>query len=106
MKRLENEAFRTAFLLLWPLVFYELCIEMAAWLCAFCGIEDSLFVTGAGALLALPFLAAAYRRKKRCCGNSRFQSVHKEPECKKSEMAGSRQEALWRLLPGQEHVFS
>ena len=83
MKRLENEAFRTAFLLLWPLVFYELCIEMAAWLCAFCGIEDSLFVIGAGALLALPFLAAAYRRKKICCGNSRSQSVHKEPECKR-----------------------
>lgn len=100
MKRLENEAFRTAFLLLWPLVFYELCTEMAAWLCAFCGIEDSLFVTGAGALLALPFLAAAYRRKKRCCGNSRFQSVRTETEQKTMRHVRIVLGSVWAALAG------
>lgn len=87
MKRLENEAFRTAFLLLWPLVFYELCAEAAFVACSFCGITDSLFVTGAGALLALPFLAAAYRRKQRRCreNGSRFPGLRAEPEHKRRQ---------------------
>ena len=63
MKNKENKAFRTAFWLLGPLIFYELCTEASAWVCSLFGTQDALLVTGGGALLALPFLYAAYRKK-------------------------------------------
>ena len=63
MKNEENKAFRTAFWLLGPLIFYELCTEASAWVCSLFGTQDALLVTGGGALLALPFLYAAYRKK-------------------------------------------
>ena len=58
MKNKENKAFRTAFWLLGPLIFYELCTEASAWVCSLFGTQDALLVTGGGALLALPFLYA------------------------------------------------
>ena len=64
MKNEENKAFRTAFWLLGPLIFYELCTEASAWVCSLFGTQDALLVTGGGALLALPFLYAAYRKKR------------------------------------------
>ena len=101
MKRLENEAFRTAFSLLWPLVFYELCTEVSAWLCAFCGITDSLFVTGAGALLAFPFLAVAYQRKKEsCCGDSRFPGADTELEHKRKRKGRVAAGSAWAAFAG------
>ena len=63
MKDKENTAFWAALRLLGPIIFYELCTEAAAWACSLFGTQDALLVTGAGALLALPFLWAAYRRK-------------------------------------------
>lgn len=64
MKNKENKALWTAFWLLGPLIFYELCTEAAAWACSLFGTQDALIVTGGGALLALPFLYAAYRRRR------------------------------------------
>ena len=64
MKNKENQAFRTAFRLLGPLLFYELCTEAAARACSLFGTQDALLVTGGGALLALPFLWATYWRRR------------------------------------------
>lgn len=74
-KRLKHEAFRAACMLFGPLVFYELCTEAAAAGCSLfaghtgtgsshsllAGSGNALFVTGAGAALAFPFLFAVYR---------------------------------------------
>lgn len=64
MKNKENQAFLTALRLLGPLIFYELCMEAAGWVCSLFGTQDAMAVTGSGALLAFPFLYAAYRRKR------------------------------------------
>lgn len=55
---------QTAFRLLGPLVFCELCTELAFFLCSLCRMEDALLVTGGGALLAIPFLFASYRKQR------------------------------------------
>lgn len=59
----ENKAFQTALRLIGPLVFYELCAEAAAWACSLFGTQNALAVTGGGALLAIPFLYAAYKKR-------------------------------------------
>ena len=60
MENKDNKALRTAFWLLGPLLFYELCTEAAGLACSLFGTQDAMAVTGGGALLALPFLYAAY----------------------------------------------
>ena len=64
MENKDNKALRTAFWLLGPLLFYELCTEAAGLACSLFGTQDAMTVTGGGALLALPFLYAAYRKKR------------------------------------------
>ena len=64
MENKDNKALRTAFWLLGPLLFYELCTEAAGLACSLFGTQDAMAVTGGGALLALPFLYAAYRKKR------------------------------------------
>lgn len=64
MKNKENQAFLTALRLFGPLIFYELCMEAAGWVCSLFGTQDAMAVTGSGALLAFPFLYTAYRRKR------------------------------------------
>ena len=63
MENKDNQELRTAFWLLGPLLFYELCTEAAGLACSLFGTQDAMAVTGGGALLALPFLYAAYRKK-------------------------------------------
>ena len=63
MENKDNKALRTAFWLLGPLLFYELCTEAAGLACSLFGTQDAMAVTGGGAFLALPFLYAAYRKK-------------------------------------------
>lgn len=75
MKNKENKAFRTAFWLLGPLIFYELCTEASAWVCSLFGTQDALLVTGSGAFLALPFLYAAYRKKLQVDVRERYAGV-------------------------------
>lgn len=65
MKNKENRAFQAVLRLFGPLLFYELCAEAAAWVCSLFGTTNALFVTGAGAFFALPFLYAVYRRQNR-----------------------------------------
>ena len=67
MENKDNKALRAAFWLLGPLLFYELCTEAAGLACSLFGTQDALLVTGGGALLALPFLYAAYRKKLHGC---------------------------------------
>ena len=64
MRWKEHQGLQTALCLLGPLVFYEVCMELASFFCAFFQIQDELAITGGGALFALPFLFAAYRKKK------------------------------------------
>lgn len=64
MENKDNKALRTAFWLLGPLLFYELCTEAAGLACSLFGTQDAMAVTGGGALLALPFLYDAYRKKR------------------------------------------
>ena len=64
MENKDNKALRTAFWLLGPLLFYELCTEAAGLACSLFGTQDAMAVTGGGAFLALPFLYAAYRKKR------------------------------------------
>ena len=56
MENKDNKALRTAFWLLGPLLFYELCTEAAGLACSLFGTQDAMAVTGGGAFLALPFL--------------------------------------------------
>lgn len=85
MKNKENKAFWTAFWLLGPLIFYELCTEAAAWVCSLFGTQDAMVVTGGGALLALPFLWAAYRRRRTA---EEAQMRHLPAGCIFSALAG------------------
>lgn len=64
MKNKENQALWTAFRLLGPLLFYELCTEAVGVACSLFGTQNALTVTGGGAFLALPFLYAAYRKRQ------------------------------------------
>ena len=64
MENKDNQELRTAFWLLGPLIFYELCTQAAGLACSLFGTQDAMAVTGGGALLALPFLYAAYRKKR------------------------------------------
>lgn len=77
---------RTVFSLLLPLVFYELCMEAAAGLCRMSGVENGLLVTGTGAILALPFLFFAYRKK---AGSGSLRRKHLFPACLFSVFAGA-----------------
>ena len=54
MENKDNQELRTAFWLLGPLIFYELCTEAAGLACSLFGTQDAMAVTGGGALLALP----------------------------------------------------
>ena len=87
MKNKENKAFRTAFWLLGPLIFYELCTEASAWVCSLFGTQDALLVTGSGAFLALPFLYAAYRKKLQVDVRERYAGVG-QAQCARSLRTG------------------
>lgn len=76
---------QTVFSLLLPLVFYELCMEAAAGLCQMSGVQNGLLVTGAGSILALPFLFFAYRKK---VGSASLDRKYLVPGCLFSVFAG------------------
>ena len=69
MKNEENKAFRTAFWLLGPLIFYELCTEASAWVCSLFGTQDALLVTGAAvSVCGIPEKTAGGCQRAGCRG--------------------------------------
>ena len=91
MKNEENKALGAALGVLGPLIFYELCTEAAAWVCSLFGTQDALAVTGGGALLALPFLWAAYRRKLRLDAGERDAGAGQAPRTDRLRCTGQPQ---------------
>ena len=90
MENKDNQELRTAFWLLGPLIFYELCMQAAGLACSLFGTQDAMAVTGGGALLVLPFLYAAYRRIRHAGNDMVYDTYRIIVCCRKYNWAAAK----------------